>query len=109
MNVIRSENPMNECATQPAHEKRKDSRSPSESTIMFENYMSGNFNVGQMVNCSKGGMCFRTGAKLALGSEVFIGTDQFGYHSNSDVFRARVVWLREKPGQNVYTVGVRYC
>jgi len=105
MNGISSENPMDQCSIGPTREKRKDSRFLSQSAVMFENYMSGGFNVGQVVNQSRGGMCLRTGARLDLGSEVFIGTEAVA----SDVFRARVVWLKRSSHDGLYTVGLKFC
>lgn len=93
-------------------EKRENSRLPHAATIMFENYLTGNYYEGRMVNFSRGGMCFEADFAPQVGTEVFIGIEKSPYSTSHDVFRAQVVWSRELPlidSSYNFGVGVKYC
>ena len=101
-----------ESATLAAKDLRESPRFPFTSTVMFENYLTGNYHDGRMLNYSRGGMCFETDNAPAVGTEVFIGIEKSPYSTTHDVFRAKVVWLRELPLKQSYysySVGVKYC
>jgi hypothetical protein len=94
------------------NEQRESQRFQSTSPVMFENYLTGNYNDGRMVNYSRGGMCFETDVAPDIGAELFIGIENSPYSSHHDVFRARVVWIKErslKDSYYAYGVGVKYC
>lgn len=102
-----------ELTSQVTHNERRDSqRLACRATVMFENYLTGNYYDGRMVNYSRGGMCFETDLYPAANSEIFIGIEKSPYSSQHDVFRAKVVWIRELPLKEsyyTYAVGVKYC
>lgn len=94
------------------NEQRENQRFQFTSPVMFENYLTGNYNDGRMVNYSRGGMCFETDVAPDIGAELFIGIENSPYSSHHDVFRARVVWIKErslKDSYYAYGVGVKYC
>ena len=96
----------------PSKDLRESPRFQFTTTIMFENYFSGNYNDGRMKDYSRGGMCFETSATPSVGTEIFIGMDKSPYSSAHEVFRAKVVWRRELPLEQSYypyAVGVKYC
>jgi hypothetical protein len=100
----------NHVATRIEH--RENPRYPHAATIMFENYLSGNYYEGRMVNYSRGGICFEADFTPAVGAEIFIGIEKSPYSTNHDVFRARVVWSRELPLKEsyyAYGIGVKFC
>jgi len=93
-------------------EQRESQRLPFTATVMFENYLTGNYHGGRMVNYSRGGMCFEADVPPSIDAEVFIGIEKSPYSSHHDVFRAKVVWIRERPLKEsyyAYAVGVKYC
>lgn len=96
----------------PQSEKRESQRFKFTSPVMFENYLTGNYNDGRMVNYSRGGMCFEADVAPDVGAELFIGMESSPYSSHHDVFRAKVVWIKElslKDSYYAYGVGVKYC
>ena len=93
-------------------EKRESQRFQFSSSVMFENYLTGNYHDGRMVNYSRGGMCFEADTVPGVGTEIFIGIENSPYSPHHDVFRAKVVWIRElslKDSYYAYGVGVKYC
>jgi hypothetical protein len=93
-------------------ERRESGRLPFATTVMFENYQTGSYHDGRMVNYSRGGMCLETDVAPEPGAEVFIGIEKSPYSTQHDVFRARVVWVRELPLKESYYsfgIGVKYC
>jgi hypothetical protein len=93
-------------------EQRESPRYPHTAAIMFENYLSGNYYEGRMMNYSRGGMCFEADVTPVVGTEIFIGIEKSPYSSKHDVFRAKVVWFRELPLKEsyyLYGVGVKFC
>jgi hypothetical protein len=105
MNVFYSENLIDQSGKDSESEKPEDPRFLSQfSFVVFENHLSGSFNVGQTVNYSQGGVCFRTGTKLQSGTELLIG---IGY--NGGKFRTKVVWSKKNREESLYTIGVKYC
>lgn len=93
-------------------EQRASQRLPFTSTVMFENYLTGNYHDGRMVNYSRGGLCFEADVAPVIDTEVFIGIEKSPYSPHHDVFRAKVVWIRELPLKEsyyAYAVGVKYC
>lgn len=91
---------------------RKSQRFQYTSPVMFENYLSGNYHEGRMVNYSRDGLCFEADVAPEVGAELFIGIESSPYSSNHDVFRAKVVWIRElslKESYYAYGVGAKYC
>jgi len=93
-------------------ELRECERFQFTSPVMFENYLTGNYYDGRMVNYSRGGMCFEADVAPEVGVELFIGLERSPYSSHHDVFRAKVVWIRElslKDSFYTYGVGVKYC
>jgi hypothetical protein len=95
-----------------ASEKRQNSRRPHATTIMFENYLTGNYYEGRMVNYSRGGMGFEADFAPQVGAEIFIGIEKSPYSASHDVFRAQVVWIRELPltdSSYSFGIGVKYC
>ncbi len=93
-------------------EKRENPRLPHAATIMFENYVTGNYYEGRMVNFSRGGMGFEADFAPHVGAEIFIGIENSPYSKSHDVFRAQVVWTRElslNDSSYSYGVGVKYC
>lgn len=94
------------------NEQRDSQRFQFSSPVMFENYLTGNYNDGRMVNYSRGGMCFEADVAPDVGAELFIGIENSPYSSHHDVFRAKVVWIKErslKDSYYAYGVGVKYC
>jgi hypothetical protein len=94
------------------NEQRESQRFQFASPVMFENYLTGNYNDGRMINYSRGGMCFETDVAPDVGAELFIGIENSPYSSHHDVFRARVIWIKEqslKDSYYAYGVGVKYC
>jgi hypothetical protein len=87
-------------------ERRENPRFPFSSAVMFENYQTRTCHDGRMIDHSRTGMRFETGAAPEPGSEIFIGMDRSPYSAAHDVFRARVVWLQAQPFS--YSVGVQY-
>ena len=99
-----------ECA--PSRDLRESPRFRFATAVMFENYLSGSYYHGRMMDYSRGGMSFETSATPSVGTEIFIGMDKSPYSSAHEVFRAKVVWLRELPLERshyAYAVGVKYC
>ena len=93
-------------------EQRKSPRHACTTAIMFENYLTGNYHEGRMVNYSRDGMCFESDIAPEIGSEIFIGVEKSPYSPNYDVFRAKVMWRRALTLKESYYsvgVGVRYC
>ncbi|MCK7509670.1 MAG: PilZ domain-containing protein [Desulfobacterales bacterium] len=93
-------------------EQRRSPRRNYTTTVMFENYLTGNYHDGRMVNYSRGGMCFEADVAPEVGAELFIGIEKSPYSPHHDVFRAKVVWIRELPLKEsyyAYGVGVKYC
>jgi hypothetical protein len=94
-----------------ASEKRESSRRPHTTTIMFENYLTGNYYEGRMVDYSRGGMGFEADFAPSVGTEIFIGIEKSPYSASHDVFRAQVVWTRELPltdSSYSFGIGVKY-
>jgi len=94
------------------NEQRDSQRFQFSSPVMFENYLTGNYNDGRMVNYSRGGMCFEADVAPDVGAELFIGIENSPYSPHHDVFRAKVVWIKErslKDSYYAYGVGVKYC
>jgi hypothetical protein len=78
---------------------------------MFENYATGNYHEGRMVNYSRSGMYFEADVAPEVGAEIFVGIDKTPYASGRDVHRARVVWRRKLDEENAFYdwgIGVRY-
>jgi hypothetical protein len=93
-------------------EQRKSPRRNCTTTVMFENYLTGNYFEGRMVNYSREGMCFESDIAPEIGTEIFIGVEKSPYSPNYDVFRAKVMWSRTLTLKESYYsigVGVRYC
>jgi hypothetical protein len=93
-------------------EQRESQRFPFTATVMFEKYLTGTYHDGRMVNYSRGGMCFEADVAPGTDAEIFIGIEKSPYSSHHDVFRAKVVWIRELPLKEsyyAYAVGVKYC
>lgn len=93
-------------------EQRESQRFPLTCPVMFENYLTGNYHDGRMVNYSRGGMCFEADMAPGLGAELFIGIESSPYSSHHDVFRAKVIWIQELPLKDsyyAYGIGVKYC
>ena len=93
-------------------EQRKSPRRNCTTTVMFENYLTGNYFEGRMVNYSRDGMCFESDIAPEIGTEIFIGVEKSPYSPNYDVFRAKVMWSRALTLKESYYsvgVGVRYC
>jgi len=93
-------------------EQRKSPRRAFTTTIMFENYLTGNYYEGRMINYSRDGMCFESDIAPEVGTEIFIGVEKSPYSPNYDVFRAKVMWSRALTLKESYYsvgVGVRYC
>lgn len=93
-------------------EEREYQRFQFSSPVMFENYLTGDYHDGHMLNYSRGGMCFEADVAPDVGSELFIGIESSPYSSQHDVFRAKVIWIREqslKDSYYAYGVGVKYC
>jgi hypothetical protein len=96
----------------PTVEQRKSPRRACTTTIMFENFLTGNYHEGRMVNYSRDGMCFESDIAPEIGTEIFIGVEKSPYSPNYDVFRAKVMWSRELTLKESYYsagIGVRYC
>ena len=92
-------------------EQRESQRLPLTCPVMFENYLTGNYHDGRMVNYSRGGMCFEADVAPDVGAELFIGIESSPYSSHHDVFRAKVIWIRELPLKDsyyAYGIGVKY-
>jgi hypothetical protein len=92
-------------------EQRENPRFAHSATIMFENYLTGNYYEGRMVNFSRSGMCFEADFAPQVGTEIFIGIEKSPYSTSHDVFRAQVVWIRELPlidSSYNFGVGVKY-
>ena len=115
LNAIRS--PRGLVGMQPVQvpstvEQRKSPRRPCTTTVMFENYLTGNYFEGRMVNYSREGMCFESDIALTIGTEIFIGVEKSPYSPNYEVFRAKVMWSRALTLKESYYsvgVGVKYC
>jgi len=93
-------------------EQRENARFPHQTAIMFENYATGAFYEGRMVNYSRGGMCFEADFAPVVGAEIFIGIENSPYSANHDVYRAQVIWNREYSESESfydYGVGVKFC
>ena len=93
-------------------EQRKSPRRNYTTTVMFENYLTGNYFEGRMVNYSRDGMCFESDISPEVGTEIFIGVEKSPYSPNYEVFRAKVMWSRALTLKESYYsvgVGVRYC
>ena len=93
-------------------EQRENARFPHQATIMFENYNTGKYYEGRMLNYSRGGMCFESDFGPDIGAEIFIGIEKSPYSSNHDVYRARVIWNRpqsENESYYYYGIGVKFC
>jgi PilZ domain len=93
-------------------ERRECQRFPCTSPIMFENFLTGNYHDGRMINYSRSGMCFEADLAPDFGLEIFIGIEKSPYSSQHDVFRAQVVWVRAlliKDSYYSHGVGVRFC
>jgi len=94
------------------NEQRESQRFPFAGTVMFEKYLTGSYHDARMVNYSRGGMCFEADVAPGIDTEIFIGIEKSPYSSHHDVFRAKVVWIRELPLKEsyyAYAVGVKYC
>ena len=92
-------------------EQRRNARVPYVTTVMFENYSTGSYYEGRMANYSRGGMCFESDFAPGVDTEVFIGIEASPYSPNHDVFRAKVVWVRELSAADsyyIYGVGVKF-
>jgi hypothetical protein len=88
-------------------EQRKSPRRNYTTTVMFENYLTGNYFEGRMVNYSLDGMCFESDIAPEIGTEIFIGVEKSPYSPNHDVFRAKVMWHRALTlKESYYSVGV---
>ena len=85
----------------PTVEQRKSPRRACTTTVMFENYLTGNYHDGRMVNYSRDGMCFESDIAPDIGTEIFIGIEKSPY-CPIDVFRAKVVWIHELPLKKSY-------
>lgn len=96
----------------PRVEQRASERFQFTSPVMFENYLTGSYYDGRIVNYSRGGMCFEADVAPEVGIELFIGLERSPYSSHHEVFRGKVVWIRElslKESYYTYGVGVKYC
>ncbi len=92
-------------------DQRENPRVPFVTTIMIETYPTSSYYEGRMVNHSRGGMCFESDFAPEVDSEVFIGIESSPYSPNHDVFRAKVVWVRELAREDsyyIFGVGVKY-
>jgi hypothetical protein len=96
----------------PRLEQREHQRLPFTSTVMFENYLTGNYHDGRLTNYSRSGMCFEADVAPEIGAELFIGIESSPYSAQHDVLRAKVVWVRQLPLKDSYYgfgVGVKFC
>ena len=92
-------------------EQRENRRFPHEAAIMYENYPTGKYYEGRMLNYSRGGLYFESDFAPPIGTEIFIGIENSPYSAGHDVYRAKVVWhkkLGEKESFYYYGIGVRY-
>ncbi len=92
-------------------ELRDNTRFYHEATIMFEDYPSGKYYEGRMLNYSRGGMYFEADFAPKIGSEIFIGIENSPYSTGHYVYRAKIIWyqrLRDKDSFYYYGVGVKY-
>ena len=97
---------------EPCPELRRNMRFHHEDTIMLENYTSGRYFVGKMLNYSRGGLYFESDFAPTIGTEIFIGIENSPFTSSHEVYRAKVVWIRELPDSNpffFYGIGAKYC
>ena len=95
----------------PNPDQRDNSRFPHAASIMFENYASGRYYEGRMVNYSRGGMYFESDFAPKVGTEIFIGVENSPHTSGHDVYRAKVIWKKELADRQslyLYGVGVKY-
>ena len=82
-----------------------------ESTVMIENYPSGQYHEGRMFNYSRTGMYFESDFEPPVGTDIFIGIEDSPYSSDHDVRRAKVMWcqrLSDNASYFYYGVGVKY-
>jgi len=96
---------------EPNPEQRADARSYYEAPIMFENFTSGTYFEGKMVNYSRGGMYFEANFAPDVGTEIFIGVENSPYTSGHEVYRAKVIWkrrLRDAQSLFLHGIGVKY-
>ncbi len=82
-----------------------------DTPIMFEQYLSGMYFEGRMLNYSRGGMYFESDHAPEIGSEIFIGIENSPFTSGHEVYRAMVIWFSKLDNAKSffsYGIGVRY-
>lgn len=92
-------------------EQRDYGRFPHEAAIMFENYATGNYYEGRMLNYSRTGLYFESDFAPTPGMEIFIGIENSPFSAGHDVYRAKVMWceeLHEKASFYYYGIGVKF-
>ena len=92
-------------------EQRDDTRFYHEAIIMIEHYPKGKYYEGRMFNYSRGGMYYESDFAPKPGTDIFIGIEESPCSSGHDVYRARVMWVKELPDKAsffYYGIGVKY-
>jgi len=106
--IIKPEYPMDAWEIEFFNDRRKAPRHAAESTGLFENYISGSFNVGRLVDRSQNGICLKTATPIAVGSEIRIEIDESSRHSEIPAkFSARIVWVKKHTDEHVYIAGAK--
>ena len=76
-------------------DQREASRLQHESLVLIEEFQSGKYSWGKIVDYSVGGMGLRSEYGLEPGTDKFIGIENSPYSTSHDIFRAQVVWCNE--------------
>jgi hypothetical protein len=92
-------------------EQRDTTRVKHKASILLENFPSGAHYEAKMYNYSRGGMYFESDYAPLPGTEIHIGIEKSPYDLGPDMYRAKVRWRRQLPGQEskyAFGVGVKY-
>ena len=94
-----------------ATDQRNEMRQQHESPILIEEFQSGKYYEGRMVNYSTCGMCLQSDFELEPGTDIFIGIENSPYSANHDIYRAQVTWckqLRDVTAFFRFSIGVKF-
>ena len=95
----------------PTTDQRDEMRQKHESPILIEEFQSGKYYEGRMVNYSTCGMSLQSDFRLEPGTDIFIGIENSPYSANHDIYRAQVIWCKELPDDTTFFrfgIGVKY-
>ena len=91
--------------------RRNYSRFIDHVPILYAGYDSKSYDKAVMRNSCSDGMYFESDFAPDPGTDIFIGIEKSPYSAGHDVYRARVMWVKELPKKAsffYYGVGVRY-